>query len=301
MPRFLSVCLNPTLQRTVCLKQLEKGEVNRAIEARLDASGKGINVSRVLQQLGADVKQLTHIGPGKELFLELCRKDKLEILSIESDSAVRTCITLLDGSEDSTTEIVEPTENVDIRTVDAVRAAYSVELGEVDWVIISGSKAPGYPADLYAEFCRMAFDTGVPILADYRGDELLASIPYKPKLIKINLVEFSATFLPDLEVSEADDSAALPVVEKKLSELSKQGSDYVLTRGAREIYLASNGEVQTVTPPKVTPVNTIGSGDSVAAGMAFALAGGADLKTAVIEGAKCGALNATLLKPGTII
>jgi hypothetical protein len=78
-PRFLAVCLNPTFQRTVRLKKLEKGEVNRARLARLDASGKGINVSRVLQQLGAPVRHLTHLGPGRDEFLRLCGEDNLQI------------------------------------------------------------------------------------------------------------------------------------------------------------------------------------------------------------------------------
>jgi fructose-1-phosphate kinase PfkB-like protein len=55
-----------------------------------------------------------------------------------------------------------------------------------------------------------------------------------------------------------------------------------------------------VEPPDIVPVNTIGSGDSVAAGMAFALSKDATLRGAVIEGARCGALNAVVLKPGSL-
>ena len=138
------------------------------------------------------------------------------------------------------------------------------------------------------------------MIADYRGDELAASLPFRPKVVKINLVEFCTTFLPGLPVSEADDSAALSAVKAKLQEMSASGTDWVITRGARDILCCSRGELTTVTPEKIVPVNTIGSGDSVTAGVAFALAGGADLITAVREGARCGALNAGLLRPGTI-
>ncbi len=301
MPRFLSVCLNPTFQRTISLVRLDKGEVNRSLEARLDASGKGVNVSRVLQQLGASVKHLTHLGPGNKEFLKLCRIDNLNIVNIDSNSPIRTCITLLDNREDSTTEVIEPTDPVDEKTTEAIRLAFTRELDGTDWVILSGSKAPGYPDNLFADFCREAQDAGVSVLADYRGEELLVSLPFQPALVKINLVEFCTTFIPNLQVSEADDSKGLPVVEKKLKELSIDGGDIVLTRGGRDIYLARNGKIETVTPPKVTPVNTIGSGDSFAAGMVFALTDGATLKDAVIEGARCGAANAVRLKPGSLI
>ncbi len=300
MPRFLSVCLNPTFQRTVSLSRLDKGEVNRAVESRLDVSGKGINVCRVLQQLGASAKQLTHLGPGKEEFLRLCNLDKLNIVDIESDSPIRTCITLLDNGENSTTEVVEPTKAVHSSTAEAVHRIFSRELADTDWIIISGSKAPGYPENLFADFCREASEAGIPVLADYRGGELLASLPYHPALVKINLVEFATTFLPNHTVSETDDSSALPDVKEKLQELSLNGTNYVITRGARDILLAENGVVENVTPPSVTPVNTVGSGDSVSAGMAFALSSGALLKEAAVEGARCGAANAILLKPGSI-
>ncbi len=59
---FLTVCLNPTLQKTIVLQKLLEDEVNRTNEHFLDASRKGINVSRVLTQLGAEVIHLTQVG-----------------------------------------------------------------------------------------------------------------------------------------------------------------------------------------------------------------------------------------------
>jgi 1-phosphofructokinase family hexose kinase len=301
MPKILAVCLNPTDQRTVRLERLDKGEVNRAVESRLDASGKGVNVGRVLLQLGAEVRHLTHLGPGRGEFLRLCAADGLEVVWAESDSPIRTCTTLLDPTDGSTTEIIEPTGPVDETCVAAIQAAFTEHLAWADWVVLSGSKAPGYPKDLFADFCREAAAAGKPVAADYRGEELIASLPERPALVKINLVEFCATFLPGLEVSEADDSAALPAARKKLAELSSEGMDFVITRGAREILCAHQGEISAIAPRRITPVNTIGSGDAATAGMVFSLASGADLTSAAAEGARCGAANAALLKPGTII
>ena len=49
---FLSVCLNPTLQKTLSFSSIVPGKVNRTGVHRLDVSGKGINVTRILTQLG---------------------------------------------------------------------------------------------------------------------------------------------------------------------------------------------------------------------------------------------------------
>ncbi len=134
MPRFLSVCLNPTFQRTVRISNLKRGEVTRAQSAQLDIAGKGVNTTRVLSQLGAPVRHLTHLGEGKELLLNLCRSEGLELIWAQSNSPIRTCITLLDDETKSTTEIVEPTEPVDESTVQTIRTLYEEELNKADWV-----------------------------------------------------------------------------------------------------------------------------------------------------------------------
>ena len=300
MPRFLSVCLNPTFQRTVSLSRLEKGEVNRAIEAQLDIAGKGVNTTRILSQLGAEVRHLTHLGPGKDLLLKLCEEEGLKLVWAESDSQIRTCITILDDDTRNTTEIVEPTESVNETTVSEIRDLYEKELHLADWVILSGSKAPGYPSSLFAEFSQIAHDAGKKVVADYRGEELITSLDTGLTAVKINLTEFVSTFLPGIPVSEGYDSDAIELAGEKMKELSSSGCDYIITRGSREVLFSRKGQLETIVPPVVEPRNSIGSGDAFCAGLVFKLAKGASLEDAVREGARCGAVNAALLKPGTL-
>ena len=102
--RFLSVCMNPTLQKTLCFNTVIPDRVNRAAACRLDASGKGINVTRVLSQLGKDAVHLTQLGGElRRLFLGLCEKDRLDVRWVESGSAVRFCYTIIAGGEVSGT------------------------------------------------------------------------------------------------------------------------------------------------------------------------------------------------------
>jgi 1-phosphofructokinase/tagatose 6-phosphate kinase len=74
----------------------------------------------------------------------------------------------------------------------------------------------------------------------------------------------------------------------------------VLTRGGGSIWYAEKGELREYTFKPVKPVNTIGSGDAFTAGLASALEDGASFTDAVAEGARCGAINAGILKPGVI-
>lgn len=297
---FLSVNLNPTFQRSIRLKCLKRGEVNRATELRFDIAGKGINTARVLCQLGARVVHLTHLGNGRDLLLKICEKEGLNIVWADSESPIRTCITLLDDETGSTTEIIEPSQGVGESTVAEVRGLFMRELERADWVILSGSKAPGYPPELFAEFCISAEKKDAKIVVDYRGDELLASLETKIAVVKINLVEFVDTFLPNLSASENDDSNALDAVEEKIRGLSSNGPSYVITRGGQDVLYAANGFPGRIAPPPTRVLNTIGSGDAFCAGLTYALAKGFTLEESVREGARCGSLNAGLLKPGTL-
>lgn len=94
---ILVVCLNPTVQRTFVVENFRVGEVNRAGRHRTDASGKGVNVARVLAQLGARATQLTHSG-GRDhpLFRELAEGDGVEIDAVETEIEVRTAYTIVD-------------------------------------------------------------------------------------------------------------------------------------------------------------------------------------------------------------
>ena len=300
-PRFLVVCLNPTFQRTITLERLECGEVNRGTATRLDASGKGVNTARVLRQLGASVRHLTHLGPEGNRLLDLCRGDGLDICWEASDSEIRTCTTLLHGDTGETTEIIEPSGAVNGDTAERIQRAFARELGDADRLIIAGTRTPGYPEGLYVDFVRAAADAGVGVLADFHGDELRRSMGEGLAAVKINLVEFTRTFLPGVDASEGEDAEAVKGVKSKMRELSSGGCDIVVTRGGREVLFSRGGEAGVYAPPRVRAVNTIGSGDAFSAGFAFALAKGADIAAAVAEGARCGGMNAALLRPGSII
>ena len=52
MARILTITLNPALDLTVRLRQLELGAVNRSEAVLTQAAGKGLNVAQVLADLG---------------------------------------------------------------------------------------------------------------------------------------------------------------------------------------------------------------------------------------------------------
>ncbi|GHU65215.1 1-phosphofructokinase [Spirochaetia bacterium] len=297
--------MNPTLQKTFIFPDLIPDRVNRTGEHRLDASGKGVNVCRVLTQLGRDCTHLTQLGGAfRPLFLDLCAADNLKIEWVESSSPIRFCYTLINKAKGQVTELVEEGDKVGEGTETRLLEAYSRTLDDKTAVIISGTKAAGFSDALIPEMVRMAKAKGLRVVLDIRGKDLLNSLPYRPDVIKPNLYEFAATFAPDL-VDHSEIAGDPELIKKRIGSLcgdlyTKYGSKIVLTRGASSVWYSEAGDLEEYALVPVEPLNTTGSGDAFTAGISAAFEDGASLKDAVAEGSRCGKLNAELLKIGVI-
>jgi 1-phosphofructokinase/tagatose 6-phosphate kinase len=299
--------MNPTLQKTLCFTRVIPDKVNRTAAHRLDVSGKGINVTRILSQLGKDVTHLTQLGGElRPLFLALCEKDGLSVRWVESGSAVRFCYTLIAGSGDdrTVTELVEEGERVGPETEEKMLASYGELLSAAETVIISGTKARGYSDALVPQMVRLAREQNRRIILDLRGSDLSKSLPFRPDVIKPNLFEFTGTFAPEFkELGElsGDEEGVKERIAVLALDLAKQyGTSIILSRGTRPVWFIEGGAFAECPVEKVPPVNTIGSGDAFTAGLAAALDDGLPLREAVVRGIHCGALNAGFLKPGVI-
>ncbi len=295
---ILTVCLNPVIQKTLVFNSLAVGAVNRAIRAREDASGKGVNVSRVLVQAGAGrVAHLTQLGGERAAwFRERVTADGIDLRDVESGSPIRTCVTAVDLGSRESTELVEEGAPVTAGTEARVLDLYSALVAEASSaagavVVISGSKAPGFSADIFPEMTRLAALAGLRVVLDVRMDDLRSSAPLGAYVIKVNEDEFRATYAREGE-STPD---AIARVRRET------GALVAVTAGPLPV-VADGGDGPTEYPvPAVAAVNPIGSGDAFAAGLALALSRGANFAEAVREGIRLGSLNARTEAPGSIL
>jgi len=325
---ILVVCLNPTLQKTLLFSSLREGEVNRTSTYYLDASGKGVNVARILGQLGVPAIHLTHAGGVfRELFLTLAEKDGLQVLAPDSGSEVRFCTTLLNRKKGTTTELVEESEPVEPATEKEVRKAFQTLLRSVQCLVISGTRAPGYGDTLYAEFVRDAKEAGKRVVLDIRGLDLLSCLPFRPDVVKTNLAEFAGTFL---EVSpggeQIRDEWVLQSVDEEFRRLAREfGVVSITTNGKEDTLYYNKGQVmrmpvtskaseKSITGEENTlPVlNTTGCGDAFLAGFLKAwgkegfpepssLAFQAGIERYIEEAHRVAFLNAVNIRPGRIL
>lgn len=300
MSHIIAVGLSTTLQKTIVFSQLKIDSVNRSSGYRLDASGKAINAARVLGQLSPGI--VTNMCPlgedNADFFLELAEKDALKIDWVPVPGRVRYCYTLLEPGTGRATELVvgEPVANADFteasqKLLERIEAA----LPRADALLLAGSRPASFPNDLSAQICRMGYDAGCIVMADFHGRDLLETLKLTtPTIIKINEEEFCGTF-----------GLLFPLSEEKLSrELAERsgalGNTIVITRGSKDTFAASNGIVFRQKVNAVTAVNAIGCGDSFTAGFLYSWLKDKDTGVALAKGGECATLNALNLRPGSI-
>jgi 1-phosphofructokinase/tagatose 6-phosphate kinase len=311
---FLTVCLNPTLQKILRFPSIFPGTVNRTAVHRLDVSGKGINVTRVLTQLGKKAVHLTQLGGGlRPLFLSLCEQDGLSVEWVESGSEIRFCYTMLTECDNGVTELIEESEQVCAGTEERLLEKFDELLAQtkdLSWVIISGTKAAGFSDAVIPVMTQKAKEKGLKVILDVKGKDLTESLKYAPDIVKPNLLEFVSTFAPELikdnDLTTIDDSAKEQISSAVLDMAQKYKCRVILTNGSRKIIAADAADFFEVNIQSAKTVNTTGCGDAFTAGLAAALEDGwvagqpLSFRETISEGCRCGALNAGLVKPGVI-
>jgi 1-phosphofructokinase/tagatose 6-phosphate kinase len=305
MGKFLTVSLNPALQKTLRFSAIIPNSVNRTGIHHLDVAGKGINVSRVIRQLGKDLVHLTQLGgPMRPLFLSLCEQDAISVEWVESGSPIRLCYTLINDADSSVTELVEESAPVIADTEERLLERFEKLLPDCKCLIVSGTKASGFSDNVIPFMANKAKASGLTTILDLRGKDLIGSLAFEPDIIKPNLYEFAETFTPDLleciENPDNEKTVKNRIREAMLELCQKYHCHIVLTRGAHQIWAAETDNFFQVDFTPVKPLNTTGSGDAFTAGLACALGDGASFAEAIAEGARCGALNALCFRPGVI-
>lgn len=287
---ILVVGLSPTVQRTLLFDALAIGEVNRAKRVLTTASGKGINVARVLTTLGANAHLVHPLGGASGRFVA----DTLDAAQIshdvvwdEDDTPTRTCTTLLVANSE-TTELVEEATPLAFHDAQLIKAAVVNGLLQARAVCLSGSLPYGTEPELYARIVREAHAFGIPVVVDAQKEPLLAALPEGPFLVKPNSDEALRT----LGISASGNAEA--DAQTAVSALTVAGAMWALVSMGKTGSLL--GDVQgnrwRITPPDVDAVNPIGSGDSLAAGLLFAHAErGLSVPEACAFGTACAAAN----------
>ena len=299
---ILCVGLTPTVQRTLRFARFQLGGVNRAAETVVTASGKAVNVARVLTTLGAGVHLVHPVGgdSGRYVAGELAREGVHgDAIDAGEYAATRTCCTLLFADGTPTTELVEEAKPLPEAVLTQVRRAADARLPHARAIACSGSLTPGVPDDFYAGFVAHGRDRGVRVLVDAQKGPLRAALAERPLLVKPNREEAAATLGFALSGDPLADARVA------VNALLEAGAEWALVSLGKDGSLLGGRESPVrwrIGSPAVDVVNPIGSGDSLAAGALYALVEqGKSVPDAAVYGTACAAANALSLTSGVLL
>ena len=285
----LTVTLNPSVDRAVFIQQLKVGDTNRVVRTETDGGGKGVNLSRVLRELGGETVATGFLGGGAGAYI--CKVLDLQSVPhcfVEVTGDTRTNFSVEDEAQNPPTTFnergPEVTEGDIGRLFDRVREYFP----QISWLAMGGSLPPGAPADTFKKLVELAHEYGIKALVDADGGAMKLAMLAQPDFIKPN--EREASRLLDRELSGRND--AIEAARDLYQQLGGGEKIAVISRGAGGAVLAcGEGEFDGMTP-NVEMRSTIGCGDSMLGGMLWAIGSGLSLEEAFRWGLASGAATA---------
>ena len=256
----LTVTPNPSVDRTLELDVLTRGEVHRATGASVEAGGKGVNVARALALHGARAAAVLPCGGvDGDLLVGLLAPQRVEVVPVAIAGAVRSNTTVVEA-DGTTTKLNEAGPHLSGREVEAllrtVRARLTVG---PRWLASSGSLPPGAPVDLHAHLVRLARGSGTPAAVDTSGAALAAAVEAGPDVVKPNLEELCELVAREL-LTVGDVRAAA-------ADLRARGcGDVLVSLGEAGALLATAEGTWWAGGPPLVPRSTVGAGDCTLAG-----------------------------------
>jgi 6-phosphofructokinase 2 len=287
---IFTLTMNPCLDRYIYVDELIVDDTIRAKKVVDYPAGKGIDVSRVIRELGGVSIAIALVGGANGRRLEeMLDKEGVIYSSIRVPQETRMNI-ILETSKGQY-RISMPGEKIGVKKLQVVLEVLNALVRQGDVVVVSGSLPKGVAAEFYTGIIFTLKQWGATVYFDADGDKLKAGLIGQPDYIKPNLHEFQRLIGKNVSSREEIISEARKVIE--IHELKA----ILLTLGGEGAYFISNEKVLYTKTIKVPVKSAVGAGDSFLAGFVLKKTEGASDEEALRWANASG--TAAVITPGT--
>ncbi len=274
---------NPAIDITYGVAENLVGETNRVSNLEKRPGGKGLNVARILHQLGTPSISVFPAGGESGLWLRRA-VEQLHCTSkfVVIDNETRSTVTVTSRNAHPTV-YAEPGPVLQRQEWFGLGRLLVEQLKDSSMLVIAGSLPPRANVNLIGGWIASARAAGVSVLVDTSGAGTIIAARAGVTVLKLNVQEL-------LEATGLGNAAAA------IRSLHRLGAQVVVVSVGENGILASDGHA-IVTVPAVAGVsgNPTGAGDAATAGLVTALLGGHSLEIALEWASACGA--AAVLEP----
>jgi 1-phosphofructokinase len=285
-----TITLNPALDEAISTDELVLGAQNRVALDDLDPGGKGLNASRVIARLGRDTVAYGFVAGVTGALLRSWLDDEGVAHDFDDVGGLtRINVMVFERKSERRTRIYLPGARVEPRDLDRLRARLAT-IPDDCVTVIGGSVPPGLPDTVYRDLVAELSARGIRVVVDASGASFAAVLEAGPALVKPNVEELA-------ELIGHTPGGAAEIVAAAQGVRARGAAAVVVSMGADGAIGVDATGAYRAFAPHVEAHSTVGSGDSMVAGLAIALAEGTGLAEGLRLGAAAGA--ATAMRPGT--
>lgn len=251
-----TLTLNPSVDYIVKLESFQIGELNRTVDEAKFPGGKGINVSRVLNQFGTRSKALGFVGGFTGTYIEnYLQKEMIDTDFVHVHEDTRINVKLKTGQE---SEINAKGPKITEQNFELLQQKI-MQLGPNDLLVLAGSIPSSLPKTTYEDLVKICSDSQAQFVVDAEGELLKKVLPYQPLLIKPNHHELGELFETTITTAEE----VIPF-GKKLVEMGAK--NVIVSLAGAGAVLINSQTTLLAEVPKGEVKNSVGAGDSMVAG-----------------------------------
>jgi 6-phosphofructokinase 2 len=286
-----TVTLNPSLDEWIELPRLRLGRLNRAEGFARYPGGKGINVSRVVRELGGRTRAFALAGGEDGHLLRLfMRRLDIPHTFIPLAGSTRNNYKIITRLPRAVTELNTAGPRAPASALRALERRLAA--ARPSCVALSGSLPPGAPAGIYASWIRRLAAARVPVALDSSGAAFKRGLAARPWMIKPNRQEAEELLGRRLRNLAACVDAVRALLRRGVPVV-------ILSLGADGALMGSGakGEVWLARAPRVRVRAAVGAGDSLVGGFLTEWQRSRSLPEAFRAGVASG--TAAVMTPGT--
>ena len=282
-PRIITLTLNPALDIAADADEVVHTHKVRMHHEHADPGGGGVNVARVLLELGGEVVAIIAAGGASGRVLEeMLDEAGLPRRSVPIKGQTRVSLNVKDNKSGLEYRFVPEGPTLSEAEFAACLEALEQERGE--WLVASGSLPHGVPTDAYAQVARIAARRGQRFVVDTSGPALVAALEQGGcELVKPSLGELEYLAGRELKDPAEQEREAMALVRRGAARI------VALTLGAEGAVMATKDGVIRAPAMDEPMHSSVGAGDAFLAAATLALARGCTPAEALAWGTAAGA------------
>lgn len=286
---ILTITLNPAFDLHYYIDEYRPYRESYANDFECNVGGKGINISRAL--LVENIENTAFVLVGKEnsdTYISSLQSEDISAVPLLVDGRIRENLTIHEKDK-AETRISLDNFSLSPKAITALFNEIKHSVSENTIILYSGRIPKGIPHERLIEFFKHLKALGAKICIDSNSFTISDFEELVPWLVKFNADEAD-----NISPGNGHGNNRYALLYK-LSEIGIPHS--MISDGANDLLYSGEFDCK-VTPPTISAVSTIGSGDCLAAGFIAAYTRGEKiencLKTAVAYG------SASCLRHGTL-